>query len=329
MTMRLPYTKLVGAGNDFILVDTVRHRLSSVRRRWPSIARAVCDRSQGIGADGLLVLGRSRVADVQMRIFNPDGTEPSMCGNGIRCLAWYVAARPAGPTQVSIETKDGVKEAQVLGADRVRINMGVPRLLNRIPVLAAGRRRFSNAVLIDAGVPHLVCGVDRVAGVEVEALGRQLRHQRRFAPAGVNVDFVEPVAERRGRGGPYHIALKMRTYERGVEGETRACGTGAVAATVAACLRPTPSAWVWGRQAGQFEAAVHVPGGLLRVSLGAIWVSCGAVSGRSLDSASGLARDRGERVKRVEPRPVFSSAFLEGEARQVARGTVTWNGRRA
>ena len=284
---RIPYTKLVGAGNDFILIDALRHSVRPLQRRWPRLAQAVCDRRQGIGADGLLVLGRSRVADVRMRIFNPDGTEPSMCGNGIRCAAWYVSRQGMAHQQVSIETNAGIKQAQVRSARRIRINMGVPRILEIM--------RRTHAVLIDVGVPHLVCWVDDVAAVDVETLGRRLRHHRRFQPNGVNVDFVESVQEPRRLGATRHdIRLKMRTYERGVEGETRACGTGAVAAAAAAVRGQC--------QAGQFEIAVRVPGGLLRVSLG--------------------VRQRTDRGL------VFSSAFLEGGARQVSRGTVTWNGRR-
>ena len=326
--MKVPFTKLVGAGNDFVLVDTRRQPLSALRTRWRGVAKMLCDPRQGIGADGLLVLGRSRTADVRMRVFNPDGTEPSMCGNGVRCLAWYVYRRGAANTHLAIETKAGIKRAQILGGHRVRIDMGVPRFSRRVVSLRVGHRRLSNVALVDSGVPHLVCWVDDVARVNVEAIGRRVRRHRRFQPHGVNVDFVECASWHRRLGAARrHIRLKMRTYERGVEGETQACGTGAVAAAAAAvqaaCFASTPHSLTGaadppttlgrphhregrvGRQADQWDVDVRVPGGLLRVTLKTKWVSSGKRNGRL----------------------IFLRAFLEGEARQVSRGTVTWNGR--
>ena len=315
MTASIPFTKLVGTGNDFVLVDTLRHRLDALRPRWSDLALALCDGRRGAGVDGLLLLERSRQADVRMRIFNPDGSEPSMCGNGVRCLAWYAHRSHAATSPMTIETKAGIRRAEVLGSQRVRIDMGTPRVLTRSTV---GDRhpvlRFDH---IDTGVPHLVCWVTKVDRVDVNRLGRRLRHDRRFQPAGTNVDFIQETAPRRlivdrtiGKM-LRHIQLDMRTYERGVEGETLACGTGAVAAATSAALfssrgtndQPADPLHI-GRESDldRYVVDVHVPGGRLQVQLGA-------------------------KQHFDQRRLVFSHAFLDGTVRQLGRGTFPWNGR--
>ena len=297
--IRVPFTKLAGAGNDFVLVDTLQDPLRPLAARWRAVAKSLCDRRRGVGADGLLVLGRSRTADVRMRIFNPDGSEPSMCGNGIRCLAWYAHRRGEAGRRFSIQTNAGVKRAQVLSGSRVRIDMGAPRLLGRWPGASFGSPRITEAVLVDSGVPHLVCWVDDMAAVNVGELGRRLRRHVRLRPAGANVDFIRAVSAAQATLSN-RLRLSMRTYERGVEGETQACGTGAVAAAAAAAARALEG----GARAARFRVDVLVPGGLLRVTV---------------EARRATGGQRGV---------VFSHALLEGEARQVARGTVTWNGRR-
>lgn len=307
MMRKIPFAKMEGAGNDFVLIDTIHHRLDFLRGRWPSVAKALCDRRNGVGADGLLVLGRSRTADVRMRIFNPDGSEPSMCGNGVRCLVLYASRHDASRTKLSIETRAGIKRAEVLGTDRVKVDMGVPRLLDCIPRLKLDARTYGRADFIHSGVPHLVCWVDHVARVDLEKLGRRLRDHRRFKPQGTNVDFVEYVDscdgyDRRLGVVVRHYRLRMRTYERGVEGETRACGTGAVAAAVSVA-RSFPFGG-GGRQSPmeRFEVSVRTPGGILRVSL----------------EANALY-DNDDYV--------FGHAFLEGPVRQVSQDTFMWRGR--
>ena len=307
-TFRLPITTLVGTGNDFVLVDTIRHRLNGFAAQWPDVARRLCAEGQGMGTDGLLVLGRSTSADVRMRIFNPDGSEPSMCGNGIRCLAWYAHRSGAATSSMTIETNAGLKRAQIQGARRVRVDMGTPRVLaSPLKLLAKGLR---HADWIDSGVPHVVCWVSSVSRVDVDGLGRRLRNHKRFQPQGANVDFVQERSRRTtynaSLGAPVHqIALTMRTYERGVEAETQACGTGSVAAAVSAVLsdpvwrRPVePDPYFVGQETNleRFLADVRVPGGTLRVELGA-------------------------KRRLQDGRLMFSHAFLEGEARQVSSGS--------
>lgn len=214
----LPFTKMNGAGNDFVLLDNRAGDLALTRDQ---IAR-LCDRHRGVGADGVLLLEpASNGADFRMRYYNADGGEAEMCGNGARCFARY-ADRIAGPLEkVSFETPAGLIGAQLIG-ETVRLQMSEPadlRLGLEVPV---GGEKFL-AGYVDSGVPHVVVGVAKIEQVDVRSLGAALRHHAMFAPRGANANFSE---ER----GPHHIAI--RTYERGVEDETLACGTGVVASAI-------------------------------------------------------------------------------------------------
>jgi len=234
---KIPVTKMAGAGNDFLIMDVRRHALASLRRRWAAVSRALCDRHRGIGADGLLVLERSRAASARMRVFNPDGSEAEMCGNGARCVARYLqegrrgSRRANAPTRVTIETKAGLIGASVRG-DRVAMHMTEPTELTLDLTLKAGGDSFSLGV-VNTGVPHAVVPVKAIETVDVERLGRALRQHPHFSPRGTNVNFVQEAAN----GSP---RLLIRTYERGVEAETLACGTGVAAAAVLFALRDQP-----------------------------------------------------------------------------------------
>ena len=312
-TTELVVTKLEGTGNDFVLIDGVRTPLNGLAHQWPAVARALCAK-YAEDVDGLLVLEPSRRADVRMRIFNPDGSEASMCGNGIRCLAWHAHRSGAARSTMTIETRAGIKRAWMLSGNRVKIDMGVPRILH--PAVKLGLSRVDEASWIDSGVPHLVCWVSDVRRIDVERLGGRLRGDRRFQPGGTNVDFVSGetwrIVHDTLRGVLHHRAtLTMRTYERGVEGETQACGTGAVAAATAAVLNRANDVFAdWDDllQAGQESDAlrglvdVKVPGGTLLVEVSVKQV----LKTREL---------------------VFSHAFLEGAVEQLGHRTVAWNGR--
>jgi diaminopimelate epimerase len=228
------FTKMVGAGNDFVVVDTVRHPQPSLAPRWRAISQAVCDRHAGIGADGLLVLQRSRAAQVRMRVFNPDGSEAEMCGNGARCVALYLAGQGSGRrgrSPVTIETSAGIVRAQVRG-NRVAMRLADPTALRLGLTLTAADRTFRLGC-VNTGVPHAVVPVERLEAVDVARIGRALRHHRAFAPRGSNVNFIQADPRRPHR-------LRIRTYERGVEQETLACGTGAAASAVVFALRHGP-----------------------------------------------------------------------------------------
>jgi diaminopimelate epimerase len=214
----LRFTKMNGAGNDFVLLDNRAGELALTREQ---IAR-ICDRHRGVGADGVLLLERAaNGADFRMRYYNADGGEAEMCGNGARCFARF-ANRVAGPLEeVLFETPAGVIGAALRG-ELVRLQMSQPcdlRLNLDVPV---GGEKF-RAHYLDSGVPHVVVPVARIEDVDVPSLGAALRHHPIFAPRGANADFLE-------RRGGHSIAI--RTYERGVEAETLACGTGVVASAI-------------------------------------------------------------------------------------------------
>lgn len=219
MSRTIPFVKVAGAGNDFILVDRRSRRLG----RAPSaLAREWCDRRRSIGADGLLLLQPSRRGNARMRIFNPDGSEARMCGNGLRCVAWYLHARNGGRREWTVETGAGLMQAQVTGEERVRISFIPPKGLRLgLAVTWRGKRYPLHAV--DTGVPHAVILVPRLEAVDLEHFGPFIRHHRIFKPKGTNVDLLKIHSPHR---------CSIRTYERGVEQETLACGTGAVASVV-------------------------------------------------------------------------------------------------
>lgn len=204
MTVR--FAKMHGAGNDFVMVDD-RVGCFPLRRRL--IAR-LANRPDGIGCEGVIFVRSSRKADFAMKFFNPDGSEADMCGNGARCVAAFALAVGAAKSrQMTFETRAGLVSAAVLSPTRVRIGLPPPRDL---------RKDFVNS-----GVPHRIVPVDDLDKTDVAGEGRRIRFSKAFAPAGTNVDFVTYKAPQEA---------SIRTYERGVEAETFACGTGAVAAAV-------------------------------------------------------------------------------------------------
>src|SRR3989338_6203306 len=168
MSRAIPFTKMVSAGNDFLVVDA--RRLPSAP--WHRVSRALCDRHQGIGADGLLVLERSAKANVRMRVFNPDGSEANMCGNGARCVALYLKRR-----HVTIETNAGVL-AGTVQRDRVAMRLTDPTDIRRdVSVRVNGRA--ARATCLDTGVPHAVVPVTQLDRIDVNEAGRALRVHRR------------------------------------------------------------------------------------------------------------------------------------------------------
>ncbi len=221
----IPFTKMAGTGNDFLIVRPEARLRRRLGAQWAAAARQWCDRRLGVGADGLLVIEPSRRADGRMRIFNADGSEAEMCGNGARCVARYlISASPRGTRgHAVVDTCAGVLRADVRG-DHVAITMPAPRDLRLgVPVQLRGRRLHVHS--INTGVPHAVVPVASLGRMDVDSLGRQLRFHPAFQPAGANVNFVEADARHPDR-------VKIRTYERGVEGETLACGTGATASAI-------------------------------------------------------------------------------------------------
>jgi diaminopimelate epimerase len=220
--LRVSFVKMSGAGNDMILVD---HRQAFLRGLEASFARAACDRRDGIGADGVILLERDPDHDFFVRFFNPDGGEYELCGNGARCVPRFAHEIGFEGEVLRFRTLSGVHEARELGPGRGRVTLAVVREI-----------RLDISVDLDGapctmdwgdigGVPHGVMWVDDVDGVPIARWGAWLRAHAAFAPHGTNVSF----AEVRGPG-----RIRIRTFERGVEGETLACGSGsAVCATIA------------------------------------------------------------------------------------------------
>lgn len=217
--MEIAFTKMHGAGNDFLVVDDRDLRFPSGDRDW--IAR-IAARRTGVGSDGVLLVQPSEEADFRMRFFNPDGREADMCGNGARCIARFAREIGAAPDAMRIETGAGLLRAEISG-EAVRLRMTEPRgwVLDGTLALDGRELRFA---FVNTGVPHVVLETEDAAATDVEGLGRAIRRHERFAPGGANVNFAQPAGPAR---------LKVRTYERGVEGETLACGTGIVASGLA------------------------------------------------------------------------------------------------
>ncbi|MEY2501868.1 MAG: diaminopimelate epimerase [Verrucomicrobiota bacterium] len=214
----LRFTKMNGAGNDFVMID---NRVGDLRLASDQIAK-ICDRHRGVGADGVLVLERAaNGADFRMRYYNADGGEAEMCGNGARCFARY-ASRIAGPMdELSFETPAGVIGAELQG-ELVQLQMSEPKDMRLGMTIPLPDREVA-AHFVNSGVPHVIVPVDDLESVDVRGAGSAIRRHELFAPKGANVNFLR---ER----GPRQIAI--RTYERGVEDETLACGTGVVASAL-------------------------------------------------------------------------------------------------
>lgn len=216
--MNRRFSKLSGAGNDFVLIE------GPARPGLKSLAKKLCDRRQGIGADGLLVV--SRRPRLKFSYYNADGSA-TFCGNGSRCAAWWMNRKgwTTGRREFSFASSAGLLLARMAGPATVAIRMPVPEIHKSNLKLNVLGRTF-RAHWLDTGVPHAVIFVPRVDKIDVAALGRAVRHHKAFGRAGANADFV--ASERKG--------LSVRTFERGVEDETLACGTGATAAALAAYL---------------------------------------------------------------------------------------------
>jgi len=209
---RINFTKMVASGNDFVVLGFSGSRVLGLKR----LAQRLCDRKYGVGADGLLILEKSKIADIKMRIFNADGSEAEMCGNGARCVSLWLKSK-----FIKIETRAGIIEARVSG-DNAKIKLTDPKDIKlNLPIKVNNRTVRVN--FINTGVPHAVIFVEGLDKIDVANLGNQIRYHKRFAPCGTNVDFVEVLNNN---------AIKVRTYERGVEDETLACGTGAVASAL-------------------------------------------------------------------------------------------------
>lgn len=234
MVKELKFWKMHGIGNDYIVIDNRDEKLRE--DNIMNFARQVCKRRFSVGADGLLLVYNSEIADVKMRMFNPDGTEADMCGNGIRCFVKFCYENKIVRKKLDVETLAGIKQAQLLTngdeVKSVRVNMGKPSFeKSSIPMLGKGTHinekltvdgETYEATCLSVGNPHCVIFVDNAEVFPVQEMGPKIETHNMF-PKRINVEFVQIISREE---------VKVRVWERGV-GETLACGTGACASAVA------------------------------------------------------------------------------------------------
>jgi diaminopimelate epimerase len=216
---KITFFKFSGSGNDFIIIDN-RDKVVDEAHLKDFITK-VCRRQMAVGADGLILVENSDRVDFKWRFYNSDGGRAEMCGNGARCTARFAYLNQIAGVEMSFETDAGIVSAHVLG-ERVKIKMPDPSDIKpdfQIE-LEDGSWTVSS---INTGVPHVVVEIDDIDEIDVYKLGREIRYHPNFVPAGVNANFISSLTDDR---------IAIRTYERGVENETLACGTGAIAAAL-------------------------------------------------------------------------------------------------
>lgn len=232
--MKIHFSKYHGAGNDFIMIDT-RNQSESIFNE--ESVKTMCDRHFGIGADGLILLGESKKHHFRMKYFNSDGREGTMCGNGGRCIAAYAKTLGIIQDHGVFEGIDGLHEAKILNNKIISLKM----------IDVEDVEQLGDGYLIETGSRHFVMLRENISNIDVFKIGREIRYQNRFGDEGTNVNFIE-IREN---------GVKIRTYERGVENETLACGTGTVAAAITAFIESGTD---------NISYKVFAPGGELEVS---------------------------------------------------------------
>ncbi len=243
--MRIPFTKMSGSGNDFILID---HREPFLKEDGlKDFVQKVCRRRVSVGADGLILIERSEKADFKWRFYNADGGEAEMCGNGGRCAARFAHSKGIAGPSLRFETLAGILSARVEGK-RVKLEMTKPFGLKLDETLLVDGKKevFS---FINTGVPHVVLFREDLERLDMVKIGRAIRRHSHFAPAGTNVNFVK--VEKKS-------SLSIRTYERGVEDETLACGTGVVASALIATFKGLVKSPVSVKTRGGEVLSVHL-----------------------------------------------------------------------
>ncbi len=220
----IEFYKTSGSGNDFIIIDN-RDKVVD-EKNLKTFIEKICRRKMSVGADGFILIEESDSVDFRWRFFNADGNPAEMCGNGARCAARFAYLNRIAGSKMSFETEAGIVSAKVSN-DLVKINIPEPAELKTdyLLDLESGALKISS---INTGVPHVVIVMDRLNNIDVVKLGREIRFHDIFAPAGTNVNFICQNKD---------DTISIRTYERGVEDETLACGTGAVAAAIVTAFK--------------------------------------------------------------------------------------------
>ncbi|MGA3206684.1 MAG: diaminopimelate epimerase [Syntrophales bacterium] len=213
------FVKMSGSGNDFILIDNRDQSLAV--GKIAEFVKAVCERKVSVGADGLILIEDSERADFRWRFFNADGSEVDMCGNGARCATRFAYIKGIAKEKMSFETGAGIIDAEVRG-DEVKLRLTEPQAM-KTNILVMLKERPLEVSFINTGVPHVVLFVHGLDRYDVFNIGRKIRYHKEFQPEGTNANFMEVIDRH---------TIRIRTYERGVEDETLACGTGAVASAL-------------------------------------------------------------------------------------------------
>lgn len=218
--MRYEYAKMTGSGNDFILIDnfSLKYSPEEVRKITPKL----CSRGLSLGADGVIMIEPVKDADFKWHFFNADGSIASMCGNGSRCAARFAYLKGHTDKTMKMLTGAGVINAEIKENARVNVQLTKPHSMKIDNALK--NAHYKTYSFINTGVPHAVFFEDDIDSIDVFNIGRQIRNHDEFAPEGTNVNFIKVIKD----------GLRVRTYERGVENETLACGTGSVASALIA-----------------------------------------------------------------------------------------------
>ncbi len=218
---KIPFMKLSGAGNDFVIINNLNNIVDSADTQFKNFVSKVCQRRMSVGADGVLLVEDSDDVDFRMRYFNADGGEVETCGNGARCISKFAFLHGIVSEKMRFLTNAGIYEAEVVG-DNVKVGMSDPTDIRiNVPLkLDDGKHTVGFA---NTGVPHVVFFVEDLKDTDVFDMGQQTRYHNDFKPEGTNANFIHIHSEE---------LLEIRTYERGVENETLACGTGSIASAI-------------------------------------------------------------------------------------------------
>ena len=223
---KIPFFKMNGSGNDFIIINNREQIVeNTIEIPITEFVKKVCARGVSVGADGLILIEKDDTYDFKWRFFNSDGSEVEMCGNGSRCAARFAYLNGIAPLNMKFLTLAGVIEAQITGLKTVKVQLTKPNDYKELIELDGVDLKAS---FINTGVPHVVYFVEDVDEIDVKGIGQKTRYHDYFKPDGTNANFAQILSKN---------AIKLRTYERGVENETLACGTGATAAALIAILK--------------------------------------------------------------------------------------------
>lgn len=240
----IEFWKMNGSGNDFILIDDRQGRIEETEKQH--LVERICRRKESVGADGVIFVVESSRYDFRWQYFNADGGEVEMCGNGGRCVSRFASLTGLAGNTMTFETLAGPISSEVKGRF-VKVLMPKPTDL-ALDIGLASEPGWESVDSINTGVPHVVVRVDDLADHPVYEQGKAIRYHERFAPGGTNANFMKVI-------GP--DLLEVRTYERGVEDETLACGTGAIACSLAASLRGLVDSPVYVRTRGGEDLTVY------------------------------------------------------------------------